>query len=77
MSPANVKTVRDWIMKYVPQYHCTFCGGQNWSVGDVVMPALPKSSLTTGQPMVVVQCAICAHVDLFDAISVGLKPPFS
>jgi hypothetical protein len=77
MSPANEKIVRDYILAKVPLYRCTFCGGQVWSVGDVVIMPLAKTQLQTAQPVVVVQCATCAHADLFDAISVGLQPPFS
>ncbi len=76
MTAANRKIVTDWIMMKVPQYACVFCGNQTWSVGEVVMPPL-ATDLRSGQPLVVVQCADCGRVDLFDAVSVGLRPPFA
>jgi hypothetical protein len=76
VTPSNRQIVVNWIMLKVPQYRCAFCGGQTWSVGDVVMPPL-ASNPAAGHPVVAVQCATCARVDFFDAVSVGLKPPFA
>jgi hypothetical protein len=75
MTPQQL-AVRDWIMSKVPQYHCAFCGGQTWAVGEVVVP--PQAiNLLASRPMVTVHCATCAHIDLFDAAKVGLVAPFA
>lgn len=75
MSPENDRMVIDWIMGKVPEWACTFCGGRQWAVGEVVMPPL-ANDLTKGSPQVIVQCAVCAYVHHFDAFAVGLRPPF-
>jgi hypothetical protein len=77
MTPANQNIVKDWITAKVPTYHCSLCGANKWSVGDVVMPPLANNNLIAGQPMAVVQCGACGHLDLFDAISIGLKKPYA
>jgi hypothetical protein len=77
MTPANEQTVRNWILAKVPQYGCPFCGAtQKWAISEVVMPALANDP-RAGIPMVAVMCRDCARYDLFDAVAVGLLPPFA
>jgi hypothetical protein len=75
MSQENQQAVVNYLMTRVPRYACTFCGGQRFSATELVpLPVLgdPNGCLL----LVTVTCGDCARVELFDAHTVGLRPPF-
>lgn len=73
LSTASSKKVSDWVSSKIDHHVCQTCGGEEWAVGDMLALPCPLRS-GAAQPVIVLQCAKCACVKLFDAIAVGIDP---
>ncbi|PKD45280.1 hypothetical protein [Rhodohalobacter barkolensis] len=69
--------VQNWLRNHAPINSCTFCGINNWVVGDIIAPTVTFQGENLdisgdSRPMVQIICGNCAKIELFDASMIGL-----
>ncbi len=76
LNQAALETVHHWLRARIDNHVCQTCGNTTWAVGDVwQLPSVgmvPDSSAISAMPVVVVQCANCACIKLFNPVSMGV-----
>ena len=77
LSQQQLEKIQSWFDSLAFTVKCPVCEGEDRDINDLV--EFPVIDPNTGahmylKPLVSVTCTICAHVFLFDAAGLGLRP---
>ena len=76
-SNEQLQRFQNWMQQRGLQLRCPCCGGQNFTVQDlIVSPTLQGTNvdITKVVPMVPATCQNCSHILLFNAAISGVMP---
>ena len=73
LGPEQVQQFQAWQAQHQPG-GCPVCSAKAWSVPQMVgtPTVVDKKATTPVIPMVMVVCAMCAHVEFFAAAVIGI-----
>jgi DNA-directed RNA polymerase subunit RPC12/RpoP len=72
LSPADQKTLDDWLHQHCPKIACAACGHRQFVSGERI--TIKDAVVTFSLPTVPVVCIHCGYVIFFAAKTIGLSP---